>query len=111
MDDERAWRLASNEALFRLVNERVRGVANSRRGPPDERTGYVCECGRMGCVEPIYLTTAAYEAVRANPATFFLIPGHEMLKIERIVERFDDYVVVEKLGAGKKAAIEQDPRS
>ena len=111
MDDERAWRLASNEALFRLVNERVTGLARNRRDPAHERTGFVCECGRMGCVESIYLSVDEYEAVRANPATFFLIPGHEMLKIERVVERFDTYLVVEKIGPGKRAAIEQDPRS
>lgn len=111
MDDERAWRLASNEAVFRLVNERVKGLARHRRDPEHERTGYVCECGRMGCVESIYLTTAEYEAVRANPATFFLIPGHEMPKIERVIETHDTYVVVEKIGPGKQAAIEHDPRS
>jgi hypothetical protein len=111
MDDERAWRLASNEALFRLVNERVKGLARHRRDPEHERTGFTCECGRMGCVQSVYLLTSEYEAVRADPARFFVIPGHEILKIERVVERFDEYVVVEKIGPGRKAVIEQDPRS
>jgi hypothetical protein len=111
MDDERAWRLASNEALFRLVNERVKGLARHRRDPKHERTGFTCECGRMGCVDSIYLTSSEYEAVRADPATFFVVPGHEMLKIERVVERYENYLVVEKTGHGRKAAIETDPRS
>jgi hypothetical protein len=65
----------------------------------------------MGCVDSIYLSAAEYEAVRADPATFFVVPGHEILKIERVVERYENYVVVEKIGPGRRAAVEQDPRS
>jgi hypothetical protein len=37
-------------------------------------------------------------------------PGHEIPDVERVVERHDEFVVVEKFGESPKAAIRLDPR-
>jgi len=48
--------------------------------------------------------------VRAHPRRFFLLATHELLDVERVVERHDDYLVVEKIGEGADIAERTDPR-
>ena len=58
------------------------------------------------------MTFPEYEAVRADPHRFVLVPGHEVAGVEVVIERKPDYVVVEKLGeAGRAAARDRHPRS
>jgi hypothetical protein len=107
-------RLAGNEALFREVNERVAEVAE--RFVADDTGGsrydFNCECGDRACAEQIALTMAEYEAVRAEATRFAVVPGHEVPDIERVVERYPTYLVVEKQDAdAEKAARETDPRT
>jgi hypothetical protein len=107
-------RLAKNEALFREVNERVAEVAANfidveTRSDPVE---FTCECGRADCAERIVMTMLEYEAVRALPTRFAVVPAHEQPEVETIVERHPSYVVVEKQdGDAQKVARETDPRS
>jgi hypothetical protein len=102
---------ARNEVRFREVNERVEEISEG----PDESDNpwmiFVCECGKTDCMEQIELRRAEYEAVRANPKHFIVLPGHEDLRIARIVERHHDYFVAEKQGEAAEMAIEQDPRT
>jgi hypothetical protein len=95
-------RLARNEALFREVNESVHDVHSewSAIAPGQHALRVVCECSDDTCTETIDLAPQVYSVVRENVLQFILIPGHEDLSIERIVERTDSYVVVEKTGEG-----------
>lgn len=110
----REERLAQNEALFREVNERVAEVAANfieveTRSDPVE---FMCECGRVDCVEPIEMTVVEYEAVRVLPTRFAVVPAHEQLEVETVVERHPSYFVVEKQdGDAQEVARETDPRS
>jgi hypothetical protein len=88
-------RIAHNETLFREVNERVE--AAQRPMGSDEPRAFRCECGSLRCNMLVELTLAEYEHVRASPTHFFLVSGHEMPEIERIVERRRAYAV-EKVG-------------
>lgn len=113
MDSEKVRR-ARNEALFREVNERVEEVSSRLSGFDDENsplTGFVCECSRERCTELIEITYEEYEAVRSDPRRFLILPGHEDLRVERVVESYSGYLVVEKLGEASDVAIERDPRS
>lgn len=105
----RQTRFARNEALFREVNERIAEV--SRSYDSGDRLEFLCECGRETCLEAIAVTRRLYEGVRAEPDRFLLVRGHENVEIERVVERSDGYVVVEKAGAAGEIAEELDPRS
>jgi hypothetical protein len=92
-NDERAARLAENETIFRAGNERIRALVAEAL----PRTPYMCECGDQRCLERVELTKEEYERVRAHPARFLVLPGHEdMTAGEQVVERFDRYAVVEK---------------
>jgi hypothetical protein len=106
----RELRAAQNQSLFRQVNERIEDLNDSFNVllPVGD---WVCECADESCFQRMAMTVAEYEAVRAHPARFPVLPGHELLDVEAVVERHEGYVVVEKLGAGGTFAAEVDPRS
>lgn len=107
--DPRTVRLAQNQSLFRAVNERIETLndAFSEFVPYGD---WVCECDDASCTERMSLTLAEYEAIRQDGARFPVLPGHENLEIERVVEVHERYVVVEKVGVGRAISIEHDPR-
>ena len=95
--DPREARLAKNEALLREVNDRIHEVGERLQVlPDDELLEFRCECGRPECEEFISLTAREYEHVRSDNDRFALVPGHEDAEIERVVERDERYVVVDK---------------
>ena len=51
-----------------------------------------------------------YEALRANPKHFAVLPGHEDTRIEGVLEQCHGFLVVEKKGEAGELAIEHDPR-
>jgi hypothetical protein len=107
-------RLAGNEALFREVNERVAEVATHFIDVEThtERVDFTCECGRAVCAEPITMTIAEYEAIRAKSTHFAVAPKHEQPEIEIVIERRPTYFVVEKRDPdAQEIARETDPRT
>jgi predicted ThiF/HesA family dinucleotide-utilizing enzyme len=106
MDREGKQRVAMNEATFRKVNEGMEVGQD-----PAGLLTFICECGRLGCKELIELTRKEYEAVRENPRRFAILDGHEIPEAEKIVERHDRYLVVEKIGDPVSEIVEHtDPR-
>lgn len=97
-------RVAMNEASFRKVNE---GIAS---GSDVDPLSFICECGRLGCNSLIELPRSEYEAIRADPRRFALVPGHEIPEAERVVERREGYAVVEKTTSAGEVALHTDPR-
>jgi hypothetical protein len=108
--DARETRLAQNESLFREINERVRDLAASH-GSDEHLYTFFCECSNTDCTLQVELTTAAYEAVRADPTRFVVAVGHELPEIERVVERNEGWWVVQKQDDAAKLARELDPRN
>jgi hypothetical protein len=104
MAGESEERLAIHEATFRKVNEGIDA------GSDDDRKVFACECGRLGCNELMELSRSEYDAVRDHPRRFVLLACHELPDIERVIDRHDDYVVVEKLGRAGDIAERTDPR-
>jgi len=108
VEDVSNERIGSNESLFREANEGIeRGLWP---GEEDERVPFRCECARLECAEAVRLTPAEYEHVRADPRRFVVVPGHEILRAEVVVERRGGYLVVEKVGEAAEVAEELDPR-
>jgi hypothetical protein len=96
-------RAARNEALFREVNENIARL-EERHGTTTTEPAYVCECANAGCAEQVAMDSETYRRVRRQPRLFLVRPGHEDLQLERIVERHDDYLIVEKTGAAGEVA-------
>jgi hypothetical protein len=101
---EREHRVAENQSIFRDVNE-VRPVAAE-----DEWVEFLCECGDLVCTERVTLTQAEYEAIRADPRQFLLLPGHELLESEEVVTRNERFLLVRKFGEAGEIAEELDTR-
>src|SRR5262245_12635589 len=98
---------AHSQVLYRRVNERILELA-----PPSTVAHglFVCECGNAECSQPLDLTPAEYEDVRADGSHFVVVPGHEQLRLETVVTRTGRFVVVEKNGPGRRLALRTDPR-
>ena len=93
--DTRAERIGRNEDLFRKVNDQIEGV-NEAFGVFTGTMSILCECGKIECIEQIELTLDAYRELRTDPTRFAVKPGHELPDVERVVERHEGYVVVQK---------------
>ena len=97
-DAECIARLGENEALYRDVNEHIAEVAahlfDEADGPITFR--FLCECCSVTCVEQVALSLDDYRRVRSEGSWFVVVPGHELPAIERVVERREEYLVVEK---------------
>ena len=94
--------------VFREVNERIAEITS--RWEWEDKQGFLCECAAGTCTHAIWLSRPEYEAIRAEPSHFFAVAGHEQAGEERVVERMDGYVVVERLTDVGEAA-EDDERT
>lgn len=112
METSRDERLARNEDFFRSVNERIREVAGSH-GPDDHVYEFICECADSTCTDRVELTSREYERVRTDGRRFVIAPGHELSRIETVVDEGGDgdHVVVEKVGEAGEIAEALDPRA
>jgi hypothetical protein len=109
----RAARQAKNEALHREVNERLAEMgkqANVAWASDDELFEFLCECGTgNGCDQRVRMKLTEYERVRQQDDRFAVFPGHEKLEIERVVDRTDAFLIVDKI-ARLEPYVADDPR-
>jgi hypothetical protein len=102
-------RAARTEALFRETNEAIeRGLWP---GSQRDDVRFRCECAQLDCHTILRLTLPEYESIREHPRRFVVAIGHEVPEAEIVVERHEDYLVVEKRGASGAEAERLDPRS
>ena len=97
----RQRRAATNQALFRGVNDRIKPL-NEVFEAFAPYVDWTCECTDIECIEKVKMTLAEYEAVRAHSDRFLVAPAdlHVVPSVEQIVERTDRFWLVEKLEAG-----------
>jgi hypothetical protein len=93
--NERKRRIGENEAIFRSVNEAVRGLTATLSTKP-ETLRIVCECGARSCTEQLAIDADAYAEVRADSTLFVVKPGHDLPETETVVARNDIYWTVRK---------------
>ena len=100
-------RRARNEAIFRQANEAIRR-AQDRLRPMLPRVPFICECPDTSCRQLIRLPLDRYEAVRGHAERFIVLPGHE--DGATVVDRGEEWCVIEKDGREGKIARQTDPR-
>ena len=107
--DAREQRMAQNEALFREVNEKIEAAAH-KLGPtvPYE---FLCECANADCTFRLTLPISVYEAVRADPRQFAVLPLHYTPEVEELVVQEETHWVVRKTGEAGEYVEHLDPRS
>jgi hypothetical protein len=95
------------------VNERIEGLNSDFSLITPDSGDWVCECANEHCVDVVQMSVAEYEAVRAKPNRFVVMPddGHVWPDVEHVVKRTDRYWIVEKFGFGQVLAEETDPRA
>jgi hypothetical protein len=115
MTEGREERVAKNQALFRQVNERVKGISEPfieiAGSAGVELMDFVCECGRAGCHDTMPMTLDEYEQARAQPTTFAIRPGHEAADVETVLTSNERFALVEKHTDESDVARATDPRS
>lgn len=100
----REERAASNQTVFRAGNEAL------KRGDDGATLHtFICECGDEECMTSIELTPDEYDGVRSEPHLFALAQGHEGTG-DSVVEEFERFTLVEKVGAARDIAAERAPR-
>lgn len=100
-------RIAIVEINGRRVNEAI-----ERGGGDGASAIFVCECGYIGCSSTLELQIADYENVRSSFDRFLVIPGHEILEVDEVVERHSEHLVVIKPEEGaRERARETDERT
>jgi hypothetical protein len=109
--DDRLRRIGENEALYRLVNERIEALSAGVVTSSGE-FGVVCECATLDCKTQIMITPTVYEQVRANSDHFIVLQGHQIDEIEKVVEDHGSFIVIAKTPQeAKQIAEEMDPRT
>jgi hypothetical protein len=104
---EREKRLATNEALFREMNERAEERVQAAAGA-DARLTILCECAEPDCTERIALTAAEYEAAHDDATQFTVVPGHAAVDVEEVVASSERFEIVRKRGFAADVAEELD---
>jgi len=108
------WRKAEavRRGLLREVNERIASL--SRKFARQERIATVqliCECGDRTCKQPVQVTLATYDRVRADPTRYLIAVNHEDPETETVIAVDDRYAIVETIaGTASKLAEITDPR-
>lgn len=102
---------ARNETVFREMNEWTEEARDERLGLTRPMDTYLCECSDPRCSDPISLTRAEYESIRAVPIRFAIALDHENPEIDLLVAENPRYASVEKaFGAGARIARATNPR-
>ncbi len=102
-------RIATTEAIFRTVNERI---AESSERFDSESGEFVCECQDRSCTHRVEASLDEYEHVRADATHFLLAPGHDNARVERVDQRKRRYWVVEKFERTVAATVRRlNPRA
>jgi hypothetical protein len=104
-------RAARNQTLYREINEKIESLNASFGETTEGGSSWLCECADPACAEPLQMTLAEYEALRADPNRFAVLPGHVYPAVEHIVEEHERYVVVAKIDAAKDFVVAHDPRA
>jgi hypothetical protein len=110
--ESRQIRAATNQSLFREVNEQIERLHGNfeREEAKSELAVFLCECAEEHCTEQINLSLDDYETIRRVPTHFLVRRGHNIPDVERIVAEHDGFSVVEKFSAAGSAAVRLDPR-
>ena len=103
-------RAAHNQSLYRSINERLEELNQVFAEAGLASSEWICECADTECAIRVTATLDEYEAVRSNPRTFIVSPGHLYPEVERVLRENDRFTTVEKLDNAGQIAGTLHPR-
>ena len=101
-------RLAENEVYFRQLNENVQeGITNLAKLADENRQHnlshqndsplhFYCECSDENCRDRIIITPSEYNQIHSHRNRFIIIPGHEVVAVEKVITEHQKFFIVEK---------------
>jgi len=107
IDELSVRRLVENEAVFRQRNEEVEqglkeleelaaSLGDKVPDANDLELQFYCECADENCRLRFPVKLEEYADIHQNRRYFMVVPGHELMSIEKIVVKTPNYYVVEK---------------
>jgi hypothetical protein len=96
--------------MYRAVNREIERASEEVGERPQDQLTVVCECGQDGCSQTVDLTLAEYDQAHEQRDRFVVAPGHEDEELERVVERNERYLVVDKFGEAERIAETEERR-
>lgn len=100
--------MLENQAVFRSYNERVpKSVSEMKRIASEEGQKpitfdddmplfFFCECSDENCKQRIKLSFNDYKKIHKDRRAFTIVCGHEVKKIEDVINKTPEYCVVKK---------------
>lgn len=92
-------RRIKNELAFRNLNVRNLKMVASQLSPSEQRNypiAVICECSKAFCRTRLEMAINDRQRLLENPKLFIVAKDHQQPDIERIVETYPKYSVVEK---------------
>lgn len=105
--DGSQWRAGRREANLRLLNERIVDAHDRIDPGRDQPLEIVCECARERCDARITLRSDMFDMLRGELVRFAVVDGHVLHDVEQVVEQHEGWMVVEKLGAAARGAVDR----
>ncbi len=85
-----------NEELFQKANEILED--RFRKAGVRETAQFICECTDVTCMRNVEVALETFTGVRERRDRYVIVNGHQDDAIERVVERRDSFIIVEKMG-------------
>lgn len=102
---------ATNETVFRDMNEWTKEVNDARLGINLAMNAYLCECSDRRCTRAINMTRPEYEAVRQVGVRFAIAVDHENPEIDVVISENERFATVDKFyGPAARIARATNPR-
>lgn len=96
-------RLVENEKVMEALNDRlarrveeIRSDADAGETGDDDEVAFFCECSDLACRGRIRMSPARFRRIHRDPALFIVLPGHETLQVESVVDTWGDHLIVRK---------------
>jgi len=93
VDDEHAKRVQDS---FRNANGRLISLSAAANVGKGRLIAFFCECSDESCYGRILITAGRYEATHPTEGEFVILPGHQRIEGEQILEANEYYEVVKK---------------
>lgn len=102
-------RMAENEVVFRQNNEKIqRGFESIKTVAIEEKEAasyerydnpvpFYCECSDENCHKRVQLSPSRYREIHIKRNRFVIVPGHQVVSIEKVITEEKEYSIVEKL--------------
>ena len=95
--------LVENQVVFRKSNKQVsetfakfKSIGEQTGDDLDANILFFCECSDEKCKQRVEMKQSTYDQLHSNDNRFIILPGHNIPTIERIIQKGNAYLIVEK---------------